>query len=342
MSTYDSRSILRPLVISGFICLAAPAAHADDWPISYANLRVPASAYGGADRKAPKFDCQPDSFDPQKTPYRHGSSPDAYEVEGSNKATTVMVIDGWKKEGDAKTTLAEPYSLTKYIFACASQPTQVFEFKKDSARFALYTHITTAMFSPDHRKLVMFNYLTHHGAWHEMRRIIEIGAKKFTPLPVMNETNFLADVANDRVVTYGTAAKAGGKQKGPVRIAAIWGPDGKLIRALSVPVQPAPAGTEAADDTMGMLPGEPTTFYHLIRTGENTCTLRLQNIKRPDGRRSIQLAVPGSANDPAAVGTRVQLDLADLKLQGGAMKYRVSASGKGDASNDWGPWQAAE
>jgi len=329
------------LSISLFLCLAASTAFGDDWPLTFAKVKVPPSAYGGVERKAPTFDCQPDAFEPQKTPYHpasaNGAAPATYKIEGADDAIT-MKIDSRNKQDDAKTTLPEPYSLTKYIFTCASGSSQVFEFKKNAGHYALYTHVSQARFSPDLKKVVLYNYAKpHHGPWQELRRIIDINTRRFTPLPVINETAFLADVNGGRVVTYGPAAGT----KSPRRIAAIWGLDGKLIQAVSIAAN-GPANGENPGDAFGLLPDEPSTFYHLTRTGENTCTLRLQDIKRPAGRRSIQLTIPGAATAPAAVGARVQIDLAGVKLSGGAMKYRVSASGKGDAADDWGTWQTGE
>jgi len=154
----------------------------------------------------------------------------------------------------------------------------------------------------------------------------------------MNETAFLADVGNDRVVTYGLFVRASGRQKSPHRIAAVWGPDGQLVRALSLSAQAA----DRPADAIGLLPNEPSTFYHLSRTGENACTLRLQDIQHAEGRRAIALAVPGAATEAAGLGARVQIDFGALRLKDGAVKYRVSASGKGDVANDWGPWQTAQ
>lgn len=342
MITHHSSRNFWHLVISAILCLATPAAFADDWPIVFAKLKVPSSAYGGTPRKAPSFDCQPESFDPLKTPVRPvKGKAGTYEFDGSDPATTLMV-DGWEKEGDAKTVLPEPYSLTKYMFQCASGSSMVYEFKKNGERYALYTHISQAALSPDMKKLVLTNYLKpHHGGWQELSRIVEIGTRRFTFLPVMNETAFIADASNQQVVTYGLPVAASAKQKGVHRIVGIWGPSGKLIRALSVPAQTA-ANAKNSTDGMGLLPDEPSTFYHLTRTGENECTLRLQDIQQPTGRRSIRLTVPGAASDPAAVGARVQIDLKGLALNGGAMKYRVSASGKGDVSGDWGAWQVGK
>ncbi len=337
MKTYHSRRILTPLSISLFLCLATAAAFGDDWPITFAKLKVPASAYGGVERKAPAFDCQPESFEPQKTQYQPASGVSAtsaaYKVEGTDNAV-LMTIDSRSKQDDVKTVLPEPYTLTKYIFTCASGSSEVFEFKKNGKNYALYTHVSQARFSPDLKKVVLYNYAKpHHGPWQELRRIIDIGSRRFTPLPVINETAFLADVNNGRIVTYGMSAGA----KGQRRIAAVWSYEGKLIQALSTP-----SSGESSGDAFGLLPDEPSTFYHLARTGDGTCTHRLQDIQRPEGQRAIQLKVPGAVTDPAAVGTRVQIDLAGLKLKGGAMKYRVSPSGKGDAAGDWGAWQTAQ
>lgn len=346
MSTYRSMRIIWPLIVGGLFGLATSAAFADEWPITYAKLQVPASAYGGAQRTAPE-DCQPEPFDPATTKYhpaapgasanKDAAAPVLYQIEGDDAAT--MTIDSVLRQDDAKTTLPEPYTLTKYVFGCKGQASQVFEFKKDGKRYALYTHVTQAGFSPDLTKLVLYNYAKpHHGPWQELRRVIELRTRRFTPLPVINETAFLAGVAEQGIVTYGPAVA--GKQKLPHRIAAVWGLNGKLLRALSVPA-PAGAGNERGD-AIGLLPDDPSAFYYLTRTGENTCTLRLQDLRRPEGRRSIELAVPGAAGDPAGSGTRVQIDLAGLRLKDGAMKYRVSASGKGDVANDWSAWQAAK
>ncbi len=342
--TLHGRSIIWPLVAGGILCLATSAVSGEEWPIVFTDISMTPSAYKGVDRQAPPNDCQPKYFDPKKTQYRRSTSSDGYELSGKDEDESVsMQIDGWGKQGDARTVLPEPFSLTKYTFACASESSQVFELKKNGERYGLYTHISAARFSPDLRKLVLFNYLqTSQRAWQELRRIIEIETKQYSSLPVIKETTFLADVTNDSVVTYGMPVSLPSGKASRRRIVGIWGHNGKLIRALSAPIQDTFANAESSDDGIGMLPNEPTTFYHLTRTGENICTLRLQDIQRPDGRRSIQLAVPGLASDPAAVGMHIQIDLDGLRLKGGAMKYRVSASGRGDVLRDWGPWRVGK
>ena len=230
--------------------------------------------------------------------------------------------------------------MTRYIFKCAGKSSEVLEFTKNGKRYAFYTHVSQAIFSPDGKKLVVYNYAKpHHGSWQSLRRVFDIRTRRYAELPIINESAFLADVGNDRFVTY---ALHGSKKDSRLRVAAIWGMDGKLIQAVSVPFQAAGAEKPNSGDAAGLLPDDPTTFYHLTRTGENECSLRLQDIKRADGHRAIRIAVPGAATDPADIGKRVQLDLTGLKLNGGAMKYRVSASGKGNVAADWGPWQKGE
>jgi hypothetical protein len=347
MTPCNTKSIDWTWLIGGMLLFSTTVAYGDEWPIVFTDVPVPPSAYNGANREAPTFDCQPEFFDPLKNWYRkveisglvnrNSSSPDIYEIQGEDEAIA-MEIDSWSKQGEAKTVLPEPYSLTKYMFGCASESSSVFEFKKNGVRYALYTHISQSMFSPDRRKLVLFNYVkTPKGNWQELRRIIEIATKKYSPLPMMNETTFLADISNENVVTYSMPIDSPAGQKNR-RVVSIWGHDGKLIRALSAPIQTTAANAESSDDGIGVLPDESSTFYHLTRTGQNVCTLRLQDIQRPDGQRSIQLTVPSLADMPDAMSTHIQIDLAGLKLKTGAMKYRVSASGRGDVLNDWGPW----
>jgi hypothetical protein len=352
MGSNDNRSAILSLVAGGLLCLFCVTASADDWPIAFTSIQVTPASYQGIDQGPPTFDCQPEFFDPMKNWYRNVEDPglvgitsqsaDMYEIKGEGEAIR-MTIDSWNKQGDDKTVLPQPYSLTKYMFGCASEASQVFEFKKNGRRYALYTHISEARFSPDLRNVVLFNYVkTAKGSWQALDRVIEIATKKYSVLPRVPETRYLADVTNDKLVTYGPPIRLEGDKDSRRRIVAIWGHDGKLIRALSAPIQTTAANAESSDDGIGLLPGDPTVFYHLTRTSNDVCTLRLQDIERSEGRRSIRLNVPGTAMDPAAVGMHIQIDLADLKLKGGTLKYRVAASGRGDVVGDWGPWQIGE
>jgi len=205
-------------------------------------------------------------------------------------------------------------------------------------------HISSAIFSPDLKKMVIFNYLKNpDGQWQEQRRIIEMDTKSAAALPVINETSYIADMSNGGVVTYsGPLALPPNPKENGRRLVAIWGNDGKLIRALSVPIQTTDANAESSFDGIGVLPKEPSTFYHLTRTGQDQCTLRLQSIEKQNEHRSIQLAVPGLASDQTNVGMRVQIKLDDLGLKKGGVKYRVAASGRGDVVKDWGPWEIAK
>lgn len=329
--------------MAGLLGMATPGAPQEKWPITFTTVSVASSSFKGIDRNTPLFDCQPELFDPRTTRYRlvkrGGAPPEMYEVEGADESASMM-IDGWNKQGEDKTALPKPYSVTKYEFGCASESSSVFEIKKNGVRHALYTHITQVRFSPDLKTLALFDYLrTPKGGWQEARRIIEIETKTHSSLPIIDATTFLADVTNERVVTYGLPIGSASEQNNPRRVVCIWGRDGKLIRALSAPIHDTLANGEESDDGIGLLPGEPTTFYHLTRTGENQCTLRLQDIERQGDHRSIRLAVPGSAAETAGMGTRLQVDLHALRLKGGTMRYRVSSKGRGDISGDWGHWR---
>ncbi len=350
-------SIIRSTVAVGLVCLAsvclesvcwASGAPADAWPISFVKLAVPGSAYGGASSAEPVHDCQPESFDPKVNAYHPvaaaqpasgvaqapaGAAVTAYQVEGGEAGDT-MTINSRAKPDDARIDLPAPFVLTRYIFSCASGSSEALVFEKNGKRHAIFTHVAQVGFTPDLDTVVFYNrgQLTRHGGWQEMRAIFSIPRKRFAPLPMIRETAWLAQVGSDRILTYGLPR--GGK---PATVA-VWGLNGKLMQALSVPLHAAADG-KGATDAIGLLPREQGTFYQLARTGENAAALRLQDIRHQQAHRAIQLAVPGAATDPVAVGTRVQLDLSGLSLAGGAVKYRVSASGTGD---DWGPWQTAQ
>jgi hypothetical protein len=342
-------SIIRSTLAVGLICLGSvgplSAAFADAWPISFTRLAVPMSAYGGAPSTEPMQDCQPELFDP-KTSAFHPVAPaapaasgvgaaagvTAYQVEGGEPGET-MAINSRVKPDDARIDLPAPVTLTRYIFSCPGGSSETLDFEKNGKRYAIFTHVAQVGFTTGLDTVVFYNYgrLTRSGGWQQMRAIFNIPRRRFAPLPVIRETTWLAGVGSDRILTYGLPRAAGAPAT-----AAVWGLNGKLIQAFSLPLQPA-AGGKGTADAIGLLPAEETTLYHLARSGENAAVLRLQDIRRAQAHRAIALAVPGGAADP--VGARVQFDLSGLSLNGGAVKYRVSASGKGD---DWGPWQTAQ
>jgi len=332
MKTFPS--VTRKTLWASLLCLFIPTAFGNDWPLSPVKPVVPASAYSGRASAAPVHDCQPDPFDPKVQSYQQTSPASAvlatYHVDGDD-ADTTLTINSRIKADDIKTTLPNPYTLTRYVFSCSGASSEVLEFDKDGKRNALFTHVGQAQFTPDMSKLVLYNYAKpHHGPWQHMRRIYDVRARRFTPLPMIKETMFLADVGANQIVTYGLPL--GSNKPGTI---AVWGLNGKLIRAYSAPLSAENGGR--ADGAIGLLPGDQSAFYHLSRTGENESTLRLQDIHHPNGQRALKLAVPGAANQAVVVGTHVQLDLGELTLKGGTLKYRVSSDGK-----TWGDWQTAQ
>lgn len=343
----SNRSVAAVLVClaSATLASAAVAAEADGWPISVAKLNVPGSAYGGASSAEPVRDCQPEMFDPKVNAYHAlapapaeasgvGAAPAlaAYQVEGGAPGET-MTINGRVKPDDAKIELPGPVVLTRYFFSCATGSSEALEFRKNGKPYAIFAHVAQVRFTPDLDTVVFYNSakLTRHGGWTRMRAIFNIPRKRFAPLPMIQETSHLAGVGGQQILTYGMP-RAAGK---PATVA-VWNLGGKLVRAFSVPLQPAPDGN-GTTDAIGLLPNDEGAFYHLARSGENAAVLRLQDIKTPHAHRAIALAAPGAAGDP--VGARVQLDLSGLTLRGGTLKYRVSASGK---EGDWGAWQTAQ
>lgn len=333
---------------AGLICLAS-FAHADAWPISVAKLKVPGAAYGGVSSSEPVRDCQPEFFDPKTSAFhpvgaaKAASAVDAapartaltrYEVEGADPGVT-MTINGRAKPDDARIDLPGSVVLTRYIFSCETGSSEVLVFEKNSKPYAIFTHVAQLGFTPDLSTVVFYNSakLTHHGGWTRMRAIFNIPKKRFAPLPMVRETTYLAAVGSAAILTYALPANHGK----PATVA-VWNLGGKLVRAFSIPLQPAASG-KGTSDGLGLLPDDDNVLYQLARSGANTAELRLQNIKNPHAHRAIALAVPGGATDPVVAGVTVQLDVSGLGLKGGEVKYRVSASGKG---GDWGEWKTAQ
>lgn len=329
------QSLIRKTLWASLLCLSSiSTAFGNDWPLHPVKPRIPDSAYSGRISSAPVHDCQPDPFDPKVQTYQQTSPASAvmasYHVDGDDAGTT-LTINSRVNADDAKTELPAPYTLTRYIFSCSGASSEVLEFDKNGKRNALFTHVGQAQFTPDMSMLVLFNYAKpHHGPWQHMRRIYNVRARRFTPLPMVKETTFLADVGAKTIVTYGLPR--GSKRPGTI---AAWGLNGRLIRAYSAPL-PAENGGRA-DGAIGLLPKDSDTLYHLMRTGENEATLHLQDIRHPKGQRAITIATPGAASAPLVVDTHVQLDLSDLSLKDGTLKYRVSSDGK-----TWGDWQTAQ
>ncbi len=348
-------SITRSIVA---VCLFgfASAAFAGGWPISPVKLRVPGSAFGGMSSNEPVRDCQPVSFDPRTTafhPVTTAAAPaaakaasgvsagasampavTAYQVEGGEPGET-MTINSRVKPDDIKIDLPGPVVLTRYVFSCVTGSSEALVFEKNGKPYAIFTHVAQLRFTPNLDTVVFYNFakLTHHGGWTRMRAIFNIPKRRFAPLPIVPETNYLAAVSASYILTYGMPRVAGK----PATVA-VWSMAGRPVQGLAVPLQAAADGN-GSSDALGLLPGEQNTFYHLTRSGQNAAVLRLQDIRHPHAHRAIKLAVPGAASDPVVAGKRVQLDLSELALKGGVVKYRVSASGKG---NDWGQWQTAQ
>ncbi len=197
-------SILQYCFVAVLYGYAAAAIGADEWPIIFTNLSISQDAYNDRGIKDIWGDCQPELFDPQKTKYHHSNNGDYYELEGKDADEGIaMNIHSGIGSRDKLEQLPAPLALVQYSFSCASVTSKVFEIKNNGVRHALYTHIESAIFSPDRKRMVLFNYLkSPSGLWQRNRRIIEIETKKLAVLPVINETSFIADMPNNTIVTY--------------------------------------------------------------------------------------------------------------------------------------------
>lgn len=335
---------LAPALIFGvLICYGLPSAQAEEWPIIFTDLRLTSAPAKGPEFRDVSYDCQPELFDPRKARYHSSGSGNEYALDGpdANEAVSMEIFDGIEQNGK-RIQLPVPYSLVQYNFSCMSEGSSVIEVKENKARHALYTHVSSMAFSPDLKRMAIWNALENGGGkWEEHRRIIDIQTKDAATLPFLDATSFIADMNNQYLVTYGGPLPAADFNQ-QHRIAAIWDNNGHLVRALFAPIKTTDANAENSFDGIGLLPAEPSTFYHLTRTGKDKCTLRLQDIHRQNRHRTIQLRVPGAATDQTNVGMRVQLDLREATLKGGAVRYRVAPSGRGDVDGKWGAWQTAE
>ena len=341
MEMLNFRTILIPSIIGALSFPTALWSKSDSWPITFARIKISSSDYKPPEVKNNPWDFEPETFDPATAKFHlvktHGSPPEFYKVDGTPDCSDMTIDEG------GKIALPAPYSMTSYTFCCASDTSSVFEIRKNNLRHSLYTHIGQAIFSPDFKKLVLYNLVkSSKDTWQRRRRIITIESKEASALPMIDGAFYVAAVTNDRVVTYGPPARPQSNQTDSRRIVCIWNHSGVLVRGLLVPVQTTSGNAESSDDGIGLLPNESSTFYHLAFTGKHTCILRLQDIRNLESHRALIFTVPDFEYEVASVSTGIQIDLKGLTLSGGIMKYRVSASGRGDISNDWGPWQTTK
>ncbi|WP_243385037.1 hypothetical protein [Geothrix alkalitolerans] len=341
MGKLKSRSILISLISGALSFSTALRSQSNPWPITFVHVEISSSDYKSPEVKSDPWDFEPEIFDPATAKFHlvkiQGIPSEIYKVEGTPDCSDMTIDHG------GKIALPAPYSMTSYTFSCASDSSSVFEIRKNNLRHALYTHIGQAMFSPNFNKLVLYNLVkSGKDTWQRKRRIVTIESKEASSLPMIEGALYIATVTNDRVVTYGPPIRPQSNQTDPCRMVCIWNHRGALVRGLLAPMRTTLANAECSDDDIGLLPNESSTFYHLTLTGKHNCTLRLQDIHNAGAHRALNFTVPDFEYEMASVLTGIQIDLKDLTLSGGVMKYRISASGRGDISNDWGPWQTAK
>ena len=321
-------------IVLGF-CLFTPGVCLAEevWPITFSELTALTSA-APADKVKEPGTSQPDGFDPAR--YKNAKDiPADSNIQG--------VTNVWQN--------ALPYSLTEYYFDTDDEPSYVLELKEGKKRHALYTQVNQYKFSPDHKILALDNQVKQAGGtWATMNRIIDVASKRTANLPGRDCARFFEAVTNLHVVTYGSGTKKDANSFGPPRTVCIWNFQGKLQKALSVPVQNTSANTEESSNSFGLLPSEETTFFQLAYSDKH-CVLRLQDLAQPSGHRQIlmppgvvdkdneQAIASGDVGDPCEDGVAVEIDLSNLKLKGGDMRFRLSKSGRADLQKDWTNWK---
>ena len=170
-------------------------------------------------------------------------------------------------------------------------------------------------------------------------RIIDLDNLAEASRPVIDSTCNWAQVNPETMVTYGAIHDSSGT------VVAVWGMDGKLIRALKVPLHSDHSDQGGTADGIGLLPREAATFYHFAKTGRNRFILRMQDLRNPAVHRSYDLNITVRANGDVSdlddehmyegLDLALQIDVKQLAMKGGVFRYRVSASGYGAP---WGPW----
>jgi hypothetical protein len=331
------RHVLKQLswVLAAGLCVVTSSVGfaGEAWPIVF--LQVSALVQGTPlEEMLRPASSQPEGFDPAQ--YK---SLKAIPPEANFQGMTTYWTD------------TKPYTLKEYYFDTDDEPSYVLEVKEAAKRHALYTMVDQYRFSPDHKTLLVDNLVKQpDGKWQPLNRIIDVASKKTVDLHNYECSQFFATAANTRVVTYGLGTRKADDSSGPPRVVCIWDMQGKLQQALSVPLQNTLANSDASPNLFGLLPSEESTFYQLAYA-DGHCVLRLQNLAKPDKHRQIQLptgvvdkdsqnaVASGDVGDPCEDGISVEIDLGNLKLAGGSMRFRTSKGGRGDLDKDWTEWK---
>lgn len=126
----------------GVLLLATAALASEAKRGPWAELQsTPASMPATRPQPAQPHACQPESYIPCEMPYQpvdaQGTPARLYELATGEQ----MNINGWDKENAKIRKLLEPFSLTYYMFGCASEFSYVLDVSHSGKRHALYQHV---------------------------------------------------------------------------------------------------------------------------------------------------------------------------------------------------------
>ena len=327
---------MRKCFFAGFVFLPllfVPVAQAENaWPIAPVD-ELMATTTNDENLKEPGTS-QPVNFDPAKFKSLSG-------VANFQSKSRIKLVGG--------------LLINVYYFDTDGDASYVLDVREGEGRHELYTHVLNYRVVAG-KSLLIENMLLVKaqqqtgGQWQHMNRLIDIATKKATPFPSVDCAKFFAPEPNNGIVTYGQGTKDG-DSFGPPRNVCIWDMSGKLIKAYSAPIQNMLANSEETSNSIGVLPADQDTFYHLAFDKDH-CVMRLQSLSDKDKHRQISLPkgqspddaadgiASGAYGDPCWNDVAIQFDISELKFSDGMMRFRTSKSGRGDLKPDWNAWQS--
>ncbi|MEI6887383.1 MAG: hypothetical protein WCK31_04080 [bacterium] len=292
--------------------------------------------------------CQPELFDPVTNKIRksmmNGVPSETYTIDGYSEAGdgNMMMINGWNKEGDAKVTLASPYSVTFYQFGCASTTSYILDLSKNNVRQALYTQVVDFSFSADSKSLYLINYTNKDSLWVLHKRIINLDTN--VAYEVIDPGNSCVASEKgiwqvDRLITY---SKADRNFSYGTNIC-IWDKSANLISIASATTYWGAYSKDFLAEQIGLLPNDKNTFYAFTTNKEGTnCSLILSDITKEGVSKTADvLSKNDYPNSTNCADPEVQFDLVNVTMSSTSVKYRVNTTVSGKDPKVWSEWKTA-
>lgn len=284
-------------------------------------------------KKAP-LDCQPELFDPQTAKFTKGKEEGPFsEYYVTEPGGEHFMIDGWRKEGESKINLPDPYKVTMYEFGCASTFSFVLDITKNKERLFLFTHIDSFSFSTDKKKLFLINRVKTNNGWISKRRFIDLETKKEINLPSFDcpGTGFWE---NNYFLSY--EYPEDGKYQEPIKVC-VWDKSGKISQQFSLVLDWTVGAGYYLNSQFGFLPNEKNVFYSTtIFYGK--CLLALQDINDQKKNKSFDLV---DDETPIHCPEEMEIDLKNLRLSSEKVKFRYLEYSEDLHKEIWSPWKEA-